>query len=500
MSDTMALWLIALPLLGAPLVQVLGRVGRRHGQPTRPLVAQLLTLSVLALTWAVWLELQFTGSAIPPEWQLAGQRLRYDGLSAFVALLALGIATLVVIFSMRDVSGAHAEDAYYALILIETGAVLALACATDLFNMWLWFEIMAIVSYVLVVFFRSERASLEAGFKYLVQSASASLLAVMGIALVLAATGTVDLDQIGAAAGGSPVLLAGGGLLLVGFGTKAGLVPLHAWLPDAYAQAPGGVSALLSGVVTKLGLVALLRALAAMAGVGPNWGLALLGFGALTMLVGNLVALRQQQLKRLLAWSSLAHIGYAVLGVGIGVFTAQPLNAQGGVFHLLTHAVMSGAAFLAVGALLYGCRRNQRAAANLTLTDVAGVARRYPAIALALSAALLGLAGLPPFAGFMSEWQMFVAGFDSRNPLLIGLVVFLACNVVVSLGYYTPVVLAAYRHAASDVLLRGVGVPLSMTATLIVLSLTSVALGIAPGLASGLVAPAAKAVVRAFGG
>jgi formate hydrogenlyase subunit 3/multisubunit Na+/H+ antiporter MnhD subunit len=161
---------------------------------------------------------------------------------------------------------------------------------------------------------------------------------------------------------------------------------------------------------------------------------------------------------------------------------------------------MSGAAFLAAGALLYGCRGKQRAAANLTLTDIGGIARRYPLIALALSAALLGLAGLPPFAGFMSEWQMFVAGFDSRNPLLIGLVVFLACNVVVSLGYYTPVVLAAYGHAASDVVIRGVGVPLSMTVTLIVLSMTSVALGTAPGLANGLVAPAAEAVVRAFEG
>lgn len=492
-------WLVGLPLCSAPLVYLAGRLGRASAAPSRPLAAQGTALAALGLTWSVWLmaERDSASGDAASVW-LGAAGLRLDGLSLFVGAMALALGVLVVAFCGADIRGQHNEEKFYALLLVEIGAVIAVASATDLFNLWVWFEVMAVTSYVLVAFFSQERASLEAGVKYLVQSVIGSTLALLGVALVLAHTGTLDLNALRASATPSSVLLAAGALLLAGFGTKAGLVPFHAWLPDVYSQAPSGVSALLSGLVTKLGLVAALRALGALASVSPSWALALIGFGVLGMIFGNLLAFRQRQLKRLLACSSLAHLGYALLGIGIGLYAGQPASAEGGVFHLLTHGLMSTAAFLAAGALLYGLRQERRGGAHLSLSDLDGAAGRYPLVTLALSLAVLGLAGLPPLAGFMSEWQIYTAGFGTRSSAIIAIVLLAVLNTVLSLAYYAPVVAAAYRQRPSDLVLGGRPVPTSMTIPLLVLSLGIVALGVLPGLASGLVRPAATALIGAF--
>ena len=204
------------------------------------------------------------------------------------------------------------------MLVALVGVMIGLGCATDLFNLWVWFEAMAISSYLLVAFYRDQPASLEAGVKYLVQSAVGSVLVLLGIALVLALTGTTNLAEIRVAAGrveGLP-LLAAGALFMIGFGVKAALVPMHTWLPDAHSQAPSGISAMLSGVVIEAGLIALLRAVASLSGVTLSWGVLLMAFGALNMLAGNLLALRQKQVKRMLAFSSLSHMGYMLLGSG----------------------------------------------------------------------------------------------------------------------------------------------------------------------------------------
>jgi len=491
-------WLVGLPLAAAPIVYLVGRLGRRRS--ARPFASQWLALASLAMAWSIWLTAEYGSDPVTTAtWWFGATGLRLDGLGLLVAALALTLVTLVALFSGADLHGRPGEEKYYALLLVELGAVLGLVCATDLFNMWLWFEVMAVGSYVLVAFWREERTSLEAGVKYLIQSATGSTLALLGIALVLAQTGTLDLDKIRASAQPSPGVAAAGALLLAGFGTKAGLVPFHTWLPDAYAQAPSGISALLSGLITKLGLIAALRAVAALAGATPSLAVVLMGFSVLGMLVGNLLALRQLQLKRLLACSSLAHLGYALLGISIGMYVGLPASAEGGVFHLLTHGLMTGAAFLAAGALVYG-RLRDRPHAALTVADLAGAARRYPLVGVALSLAVLGLGGLPPLAGFMSEWQIFVSGFDTHNPVIVALVVFAALNSVFSLAYYAPVVTAAYRRQEHTAIAQRQPVPISMTLPLLVLSMASVTLGVWPGLAGGLVAPAAAALVRAFSG
>ena len=151
--------------------------------------------------------------------------------------------------------------------------MIGLGCANDLFNLWVWFEAMAITSFLLVAFYREQKASLEAGIKYLVQSAVGSAFVLLGIALVFSRTGTLNLQQVLAAARQpSMELLAAGALFLIGFGVKTAMVPLHTWLPDAHSQAPSGISAMLSGVVIEAGLVALLRSLGCLAPASHSWG------------------------------------------------------------------------------------------------------------------------------------------------------------------------------------------------------------------------------------
>ncbi|MFM8322880.1 MAG: complex I subunit 5 family protein [Chloroflexota bacterium] len=513
MATTPFLWMIILPIGAAPLIYLVGRFEARRAAPRARSAAAWLALLALLLTWipfgltarqfAAYGAQSLAVEAIP---------LRFDGLSLLLTIVALGLGTLVTLFSCPAMCRKPGEEKYYAMLVTMVGVMIALGMAGDLFNLWVWFETMAVSSYLLVVFNQEEPASLEAGVKYVVQSAIGSVLVLIGIALTLLSTGTLDLQQIAAQASASPLLLAAGALFVIGFGVKAALVPMHTWLPDAHTQAPSGISAMLSGVVIEAGLVAMLRALAPLTGVGgqgfpaATWGGLLIGMGALNMIVGNLMALRQVQVKRMLAYSSLSHMGYMVFGLGVAIYAGQAAGAQGGMFHLFNHGLMKGLAFLSAGALLYvisdaAVEHDPHAGHKaLTVADLNGAAQRYPVAALAFSLAVLGLGGLPPLAGFMSKWQIFVAGFSAHNTLIAGLVIFAALNSVLSLGYYAPLVNAMYRKQPSPAILNGGALPLRMGLPLAVLAVLVLLFGLWPGLAQGFTAPAGQAILAAFGG
>jgi formate hydrogenlyase subunit 3/multisubunit Na+/H+ antiporter MnhD subunit len=293
---------------------------------------------------------------------------------------------------------------------------------------------MAVCSYLLVAFTEQAASSKPVNIWYRARPLG---VGVAGIGLVLAEFGTLELAQLREISRVTPSVLAAGGLFLIGFGVKAALVPMHTWLPDAHSQAPSGISAMLSGVVIEAGLVAMLRTLGALAG---PWGAVLLAFGAVNMLIGNMMALRQREVKRLLAYSSLAHVGYMLLGIGVTLSLGTVGGAQGGLFHLVTHGMMKSLAFLAAGALLYTLHIQRGEHAPLLVEDLSGAAVRYPVVALCLSLAVLGLGGLPPLAGFMSKWQVFAAGFQTHNLAVGLLVVFAGLNSVLSLAYYAPLV------------------------------------------------------------
>jgi len=314
-----------------------------------------------------------------------------DGLSLGISGIVLVLSVIVVLFSGPYIAGEEGKEKYYALLPILVATMIGLSCATDLFNLWVWFETMAISSFFLVTFYKEQASSLEAGMKYLVQSATGSVLVLFAIALVFGTTGSLDRASLsGSLDTSNPALLLAGGLFIIGYGVKAALVPMHTWLPDAHSQAPSGISAMLSGVVIEAGLVAMLRALAPLSGITHLWGPIIIGFAVINITVGNLMALRQTQVKRMLAYSSLSHVGYMLLGVGIAIADKQLNAAQGSLFHLVNHGMMKGLAFLAAGSLLYALHIARGNHSPLTVDDIAGASRKYPIVALTFSIAVLG--------------------------------------------------------------------------------------------------------------
>jgi proton-translocating NADH-quinone oxidoreductase chain N len=488
--------LIALLLLASPLVYLGGHLGSRWGLST---VAQRLALAILVIAWLPFIfavrQFQLGG---PVSHTIAGVPLTFDGVSLLLATIVLILGTIVVLFSGQYMAIESGRDKYYAMLLVMIGVMIGLGCAADLFNLWIWFEAMAVSSYLLVAFYKDQPSSLEAGVKYLMQSAAGSVLVLLGIGLVLATSGTLNLDEIHSTTATSTTLLAAGALFVIGFGVKTALVPLHTWLPDAHSEAPSGISAMLSGIVIEVGLLAMLRSLGALAPTTVNWGVILMTFGAINMLVGNLMALRQRQVKRLLAYSSLVHVGYMLVGIGIAVYVQEVNGAQGGMFHLFNHGLMKGLAFLAAGAFLYTLHIAAGDHAPLTTLDLSGAARRYPWAGLALSLALLSLGGLPPLAGFMSKWQIFSAGFQTHNLFIGMLVVFAALNSVFSLVYYAPLVNIVYRRKPSIVVEEGGSLPFSMEVTLLVLALAVIAIGLWPSSMNWLTEPAGTALLAPF--
>lgn len=504
MNPTLFPWMIAVPLGVSTFVYLAGRLGSHKVELNgrSPLVRGLALLTMLA-TWVLfalsWRE--FTSQKATLLFHLDSIWLNADGLSFLLAAMVLSLGTFVVLFSGPYIAGEMGEEKYYSMLLAIMGIMVGLGSARDLFNLWMWFEAMAVSSYLLVAFYRERPTSLEAGMKYLVQSATGSVLVLLGIALVLGNVGTLDMDEIRSVTASSaplPLLLAGA-LFVIGFGVKVAFVPLHTWLPDAHSQAPSGISAMLSGVVIEAGLIAMLRALSALGGFSVSWGALLLVFGALNMFFGNLMALRQTQIKRMLAYSSLSHIGYILIGIGIALSNGNPAGAQGATFHLFNHMIMKGLAFLAVGALMYALLDQNGIHRPLEVKDLAGVGRKYPLAALTLSVALLALGGLPPLAGFMSKWQIFVAGFQGSNPWLMGLVIFAALNSVLSLAYYAPVVNILYRRNMGDVVRGGARVPVAMSIPLVIFGLAIVVIGLMPSLMNWLTEPAAQTLLVMFG-
>ncbi|GAP22425.1 complex I subunit 5 family protein [Leptolinea tardivitalis] len=497
--NTLFLWLLILPFAGAMVTYLVGRVAVINKVKDNP--ARWLAFFVfLGVDYIFILLAQQFLSSGPIDLTVGTVALQFDGISLVLGGSALLLGTLSSLFSVDYIAGDTGEEKFYAMIIAMMGAVVGLSCANDLFNLWVWFETMAITSYMLVAFYSTQPGALEAGVKYLVQSATGSILVMIGIAFVFLVTGETNLDILQKTTAPASILLAAGALFIIGFGVKAALVPMHTWLPDAHSQAPSGVSALLSGIVIEAGLVAMMKALGALAHVSLSWGVILLLFGAVNMTYGNLMALRQNQVKRLLAFSSLSHVGYMLIGFGVAIQFSILNGAAGGFFHLLTHTMMKGLAFLAAGAMLYALYISKQKHGPLMLEDLNGASRKYPMAALGLSVAVLGLGGLPPLAGFMSKWQIFVAGFETQNTWVILLVVYAALNSVLSLGYYAPMVNRMYRLEPSATVSEGKELGFVIQIPLVILTSAIVAIGLWPSAVSFITTPAAAALLKAFGG
>ncbi|HET8576096.1 MAG TPA: NADH-quinone oxidoreductase subunit N [Methylomirabilota bacterium] len=362
-----------------------------------------------------------------------------DGYALFFNLV-IGYATgLVLLLSMDYIRREGMESGeFYILILLAAVGMMLMASAGDLIIIFLALETMSLSLYVLAGFFRTRLEAGEASMKYFLLGAFASGFFLYGIALVFGATGSTNLDRIAnavaAGAGRDPLLVTGVGLLLVGFGFKISSVPFHMWAADVYEGAPTSVTAFIATGSKAAAFAALLRVLlSAVRGAPLDWTMLVWVLAVLTMTLGNVVAIAQQNLKRMLAYSSIAHVGYMLVGVVAG----GVLGNGSVLFYLLIYTFTTAGAF---GAILLLERGSQEA---VRLEDFGGLASRHPLMALALSVFLLSLIGIPPTAGFVGKFYLFGAAVRSGY---IWLAVIGVLNSAVAAYYYLRLIVYMYMR------------------------------------------------------
>jgi NADH-quinone oxidoreductase subunit N len=373
--------------------------------------------------------------------------LAHDAFGSWVGLVIVLAAAATLLLALDHLPRrGMARAEFVALVLFATAGMMLLAMASDLIVLFLCLETFSLALYVLAAFDRGERTSQEAAFKYFVLGSAAAGFLLYGIALVYAATGTTSLGAIGAVAmtwaDHLPRMgVLGFALILVGLGFKIGMAPFHQWGPDVYQGAPTPVTAFMATATKAAAFAALLRVLwTAFPWLASTWQPALTALAVLTMVVGNLAALVQADLKRMLAYSAIAHAGYILVAVVVGTVAGR----AAALFYLLVYAFMNMGAF---GVLVVVRRSGATGADTVVLDDLKGFARHHGWLAAALTICLLGLTGLPPTAGFLGKWYIVQAAVGAGQ---VGLAVAMVLNGVLAAFYYLRPVLYMYVGEPGD--------------------------------------------------
>jgi NADH-quinone oxidoreductase subunit N len=400
-----------------------------------------------------------------------------DDFALFFHFLILGIALLAVLLSPSYLRATGADRGeYYALVLFSTVGMLGLVSCRELVSLFVALEIMSVSAYALAGLHRQRAESQEAALKYFITGAFSSAFFLYGVALLYGLSGSTFLDHIEPAAqaaagsGTAALALLGAGFLLVGFGFKVASVPFHMWAPDVYEGAPTTVTALMATGVKAAAFGALLRVfLRPLEGLAPEWQPAVAVLAVCTMVIGNLGALAQSNLKRMLAYSSVAHAGYLLTAL----VAAPSVATEAVLFYLVAYAAVNLGGFGLVSALT-------RAGGDepIAPSDVAGLAERRPALAALLALFLVSLTGVPVSAGFVGKFYLFSAAVSGGYVILAVVGVVMS---VVSAYYYLRVVVTMYmREPAAEAgawpaVAPGAGLALAVSAAIVL------GLGIYPG-------------------
>ena len=366
-----------------------------------------------------------------------GGMLRFDWFGFFLKMLVL-FSSAITAMLMMDHQKLGTRGESYLLLLATTMGMCLMVSATDLVMLYLAIETTSIPLYVLSGSMLDDDASTEAGFKYLLYGALTSAIMLYGFSLLYGFSGTTDLYKLAGmiGSGGNNFLLVLGiiFLIVVGLGFKISAVPFHFWAPDVYQGAPTPIAGFLSTASKAAGFAVVLRLFAAaFPEFAPSWTMIMAAISTITMTVGNLLALAQTNIKRMLAYSSIAHAGYAL----IGVVAFSQLGTLSTVFYLAAYILTNLAAFGVVMAF-------SRISGSDDFKDYAGLSRRAPGLALIMLVAFLSLAGMPPFGGFVAKVLVFAAAI--QNPALIWLAVVGILNSIVALYYYLNVLKYVYLY------------------------------------------------------
>ena len=417
------------------LVTLLAQAFTPKGQRAPSAALSLAGLSgALASVWLLGQE--------PTRGAVLAGALSADGFSLFLQAVILAVAIVTVLLTPGYLGANGIERGeHYALLLFSVVGMLGLVSSLELVSMFVALEIMSVALYGLAGIDRSRRESQEAALKYFITGSFASAFFLYGVALVYGVTGSTSIERVTRALGvmgpqALPLAVLGTAMLLVGFGFKIASVPFHMWTPDVYEGAPTTVTAFMSAGVKAAAFGALLRVFdGGLTSLASHWQPLVAALAIVTMLVGNLAALAQTSLKRLLAYSSIAHAGYLMTAL-----VARPaLASEAILFYLVAYAAVNLGAFGVIAALARDGREPS------TVADLAGLAERRPALAAALTVFLVSLTGIPVTAGFVGKFNLFAAAISAGKIGIVLAIVGMLTSVV-SAYYYLRVVVAMYME------------------------------------------------------
>ena len=449
------------------------------GAPRRDWIGYLAVLGVVVAMITIRRNVAEPGAIL-------GGMVANDGYTSFFKAVFLIATALVALISIDYVARRGiAPGEYFSLLLLATTGALFMAGAANLLTFYLGLELLSLSSYALAGLMRADPRSQEASLKYFLNGALSSGILLFGISLLYGATGTFDLVELarqvsqalggGAAPGGAtgvaslPLLALGVAFLVAGLGFKAGAVPFHLWLPDAYQGAPTPITAYLAVASEGAAFAAILRVFySGLAGAQHAWQVAFLALAVLTMTVANVAALRQTDVKRLMAYSSIAQAGYILAAVG----AATELSRPAVLYYVMAYTFMNVGAFAVITAL-------QVQGEGQEVRDFAGLGRREPVLAALLVIFLVSLIGLPPTAGFLAKFSVFRSLIAAGN---FWLPVVIALNSVVSVAYYYNLVRYMYVVPAEKepVPDTPVNVPAPIWTVLVVCAFFTLVLGLWP--------------------
>ncbi len=375
-----------------------------------------------------------------------------DPLSQIFKLIFLIVSLMVVIASIHYFRDNRNQDEYYALLLLATVGMMVVASANDLLALFVGFELASMSTYVLAGFEKKNPASLEAALKYFIIGSLSSALMLFGMSFVYGITGTTNIPAIieffnaNTMMATSSLNIIAMIFLVAGFGFKMALVPFHMWAPDTYEGSPTVVSALLAAGSKKMGFVAAFRILVlALVAIRMDIQLAFAVLAVITMTYGNVVAISQRSIKRMLAYSSIAQAGY----ISLAFVVMTQMSIAGGVLLALGHALMKGGAFIAVALVGYMVLSDNKNAKNTDdLGNFAGLGKRAPITAFSLLVFFLALAGIPPSAGFIGKFVIFysvtIEAIAQSSNWLLFIVIIAILNSALSIYYYARVIKYMY--------------------------------------------------------
>jgi NADH-quinone oxidoreductase subunit N len=446
--------LLSTPILVTIILGVVGLAipaidaGRREKGIDRNKVYSAIAFGALAVAMGIVIFRIFTGEVLPAV-AFGNEVLVDDMFGSFFAIALLLVSLMITASSWNYWKGRSNPAAYYSLILLSSIGMILIAYSTDLVMLLVAWELMSLPTYALAGFQKRDPVSNEAAIKYFMFGALSSALIVFAIGLVYGMTGTTNIgDSIRAMTTLDPSLMPVGllavALFVAGFGFKMGLVPFHMWLPDAYEGSPATIGGLLAAGTKKAGFAAALRVVVlGMFALNADWTLTLAILAVFTMTIGNLGAIMQRSVPRMLAYSSIAQAGYIMIGIALAPYSDQALS--GSLFHIINHAVMKSAGFIAVAAVAITL-------ASYSLEKYRGLGRRMPITAATLAIALLALAGVPPLNGFWSKLMLFGAAVNAGPVVEWGpwLAIAGVLNSALSLGYYAWIMRKMYMEEGPD--------------------------------------------------